>query len=927
MDRPTSETVRATCPICGGDGAVSGPKGRARCTLCAGRGMYLWAHHRWLAWSAPVDQLHLFEEQLERIVRTTIDGLFLAFGVVGAAVGVMGALPTVAVDSNINGLFGLPKLFTDLLALRSASMAVFWISILTDLYVFYRLDRTRHLLTPVLAPSPVRTPAPTADVNAIDQKTIVDVSTSFTRPTRAIIEQAFEFALRLKHPTVEPVHLLAVATLDKDVSFALMRLGAYGQPLHDRVKRAITHIVKVKGGEPQLGRAARAVLVRAYERAQDARMLQVTPPHLFEALSFEPSAAQEILFDLKADKDKVHNVVLWALMQRRLFHAWSQLRVRALNKPKSGMDRAMTAQATPMLDHFSTDLTLMARHGTLPLVVDRERELEDLFHIVESGRHNVILVGEKGVGTTSLLHAIAERMAAEEVPDVIKDKRLVQLSVSALVSSAGASGALEERLQEIIVEIIKAGNVVLAIEDIQELVGLSTVSGETLDLASILGKVLENRTFVAFATTTTEGYRRYIEPSALFTSFEKIDVQEVPEEVAIQILESKAGAVEYRHHVFFSYASIEKIVQLSMRYIHDRRLPEKALTLLDEVAAFTKAAKGEHAIVTEEDAAAVISRRTNANVASVSEDEVTKLLHLEERMHERMVGQDYAVKAVANALRRSRAELRDMNRPIGTFLFLGPTGVGKTELAKTVAEVYFGDERNMIRLDMSEYQDSSSIARLLGAPAGYQGAGSGYLTEAVRTNPFSLILLDELEKAHPDVLNVFLQVFDDGRLTDSSGRTIDFTNSIIIATSNAGTDVIQQRMKEGQAIEKIRSELLEATLGRYFRPEFLNRFDDIIVFRPLTEEEIEQIASLLLAKIAKRLETRGITLRASPGALHELAQAGFDPVYGARPLRRVLQERVDNALANFLLTGQLTRRDVAVLEAGGTIRVETAQQL
>ncbi|MFH0829113.1 MAG: ATP-dependent Clp protease ATP-binding subunit [Candidatus Kerfeldbacteria bacterium] len=926
MADPTKKNVRVTCAICQGDGFVVGPKGPSMCASCHGYGQYLWNGTTWLTWGKAVDQLHLLEEKIERTTRTTIDALFLAFGIIGAIVGVYGSYSLYAIDMISGGLLEIPRMLQDLIMLRSGYMLVFWLSLLADLYIFYRLDRSRHTVVPVEPLPLVELPPNTDRIEGVEQGKAIDVSLSYTRPSLSLIEQAFEFALRLRHETLEPIHIIAVSTLDNDVTLALMRLGVSHSAIRDRIKRALAQVVKGKE-EPRLSRASRAVLARAYERAQDDRMLQVTSPHILEALSCEPSIVQEILFDLKADKEKVHNVVLWALMQRRLFHAFSRLRVRALNKPKGGMDRAMTAQATPTLDHFSTDLTLRARHGTLPLVVDREREIEDVFRVVESGRHNVILVGEKGVGTTSMLYAIAERMAAEDVPEVIQDKRLVQLSVTSLVASTGGAGSLEERLQEIIVEIVKSGNIVLAIEDIHELVGVSTVSGESLDLASILGKVLESRSFVAFATTTNEGYRHYLEPSALFTSFEKINIDEVSPDVAIQILESKCGAVEYRHKVFFLYAAIEKIVELSVRYIHDRRLPEKAFTLLEEVGAYVRASKGTNSVVTDEDAAAVISRRTNANVAAVSEDEATKLLHLEERMHERMVGQDYAVKAVANALRRSRAELRDLSRPIGAFLFLGPTGVGKTELAKTVAEVYFSDERNMIRLDMSEYQDSSSIARLLGAPPGYQGSTTGYLTEAVRVNPFSLILLDELEKAHPDILNVFLQVFDDGRLTDSSGRTIDFTNSIIIATSNAGTDLIQQRIKQGQMIEQIRVELLETTLGRYFRPELLNRFDDVIVFRPLSEEEIEQIAELMLTKIAKRLERRGITLRATPEALHEIAQAGFDPVYGARPLRRVLQENVDNALATFLLTGKLSRRDVAVLEPGGQIRVETAKEL
>ncbi|MBI4426732.1 MAG: ATP-dependent Clp protease ATP-binding subunit [Candidatus Kerfeldbacteria bacterium] len=886
-----------------------------------------WANNRWLTWSKPIDRLHLFEERTERVVHMTIDATLLAFAVVGAISGALAVAQLINQEVLSRGAITILDILNQAWTLNTGGTLLFWLSIVTDLYLFYRFDQRHRLVAPIPAlPGALVPPPAVADVAAVPAEKTIDVSRSYTRPTQIVVEQAFVYALRLGHDCVESVHLLAAAASQPDVATALVRLGISRQPLNQRLARALAKVQR-GAGEPRLSPKLRAVLVRSYELAQTERLLQVTPPHLLEALSREPSSAQEILFDLEADEQKVHNVVLWSLMQRRLLQAWSRLRTRALTKPKSGMDRAMTAQATPVLDHFSTDLTQLARRGLLPLVVDRERELDDVFRVVESGRHNVILVGEKGVGTTSLLQALAERMAAEDVPEVLSDKRLALLSVSSLVSGAGGGGALEQRLEEIIVEIVKAGNIVLAIEDIHELVGVSSVSGESLDLAAILGKVLENRAFVAFATSTIDGYRRYVEPSALFSAFEKVAVDEVFLDVAIQILESKAGAVEARHRVFFSYAAIEKIVHLSNRYIHDRRLPEKALTLLDEVGSYTRAAKGERAVVTGDDAAAVISRRTNTNVAAVTEDEASKLLHLEERMHQRMVGQDYAVTAVANALRRSRAELRDPKRPIGVFLFLGPTGVGKTELAKTVAEVYFNDEQNMIRLDMSEYQDTPALSRLLGAPAGYGGATGGYLTEAVRTNPFSLVLLDELEKAHPDVLNVFLQVFDDGRLTDSSGRTIDFTNTIIIATSNAGTDVIQQRMKEGRRIEQIRQELVEAVLGQYFRPEFLNRFDDVIVFTPLSPEEIAQITERLLQKVATQLAARGITLRASGEAIRELAAAGFDPMYGARPLRRVIQEKIDNALATFLLTGKLGRRDVATLEAGGIIRVERAPQL
>ncbi len=915
-----------TCPTCGGNGAVALPSGPGVCPTCTGSGLYAWANGAWLRWSKPISRLRLLEERFERLTHASLDSLLLAFGIVGVALGVFGVSQGIVLEGLSGGISGLLAAPQDFWDFRNGQMLVFWLSLLTDLYLFYRFEQTRYLPVPIPAPAGMVVSPSSPTFESVRAGRSVEVQRAFTRPAQLVIEHAFALATRLRHAMVEPVHLLAAAGVHDDVGLALLRLSIAPKQLRGKLQRALGKVT-TGTGEPVLSAATRMALVRAYERAQSERLLQVTPPHLLEAIASQPGDAANILFDLGAEEEKVHNVVLWALMQRRLFHSWSRLRQRALNKPKSGMDRAMTAQATPILDHFSTDLTLLARRGYLPLILDRENELEDVFRVVESGRHNVILVAEKGVGSTSALQAIAERMAAEDVPSVLQDKRLVQLSVSALVSGAGGGGQLEKRLQEIIVEIVKAGNVVLAIEDIHELVGVSSVSGESLDLASILGKVLNNRVFVAFATTTPDGYRRHVEPSALFNEFEKVELQEVGPSVAIQILESKAGAVESLHRVFFSYAAIAKIVSLSIRYIHDRFLPEKALTLLEEVAAYTRAAKGQHAVVTEQDAAAVVSRRTKAKVAEATEDEVAKLLHLEERMHQRMIGQDFAVTAVANALRRSRAELRDPNRPIATFLFLGPTGVGKTELAKTVAETYFGNEQNMIRLDMSEYQEPTSLSRLLGAAPGYAGATAGYLTEAVRTNPFSLVLLDELEKAHPDVLNVFLQVFDDGRLTDSSGRTIDFTNTIIIATSNAGTDVIQQRLRQGRGIEQIREELLESTLGRYFRPEFLNRFDGIIVFAPLSETEIERITGLLLQKIAAQLERRGIAFRASPEAVHELAAAGFDPIYGARPLRRLIQERVDNALATYLLTGKLGRRDVAVLETGGVVRVEPAEKL
>ncbi|MEK9130844.1 MAG: AAA family ATPase, partial [Patescibacteria group bacterium] len=384
-------------------------------------------------------------------------------------------------------------------------------------------------------------------------------------------------------------------------------------------------------------------------------------------------------------------------------------------------------------------------------------------------------------------------------------------------------------------------------------------------------------------------------------------------------LEAKLGPIEYKHKVIFTYEAVSKIVSLTNRYMHDRYLPEKAIEVAQEVALAAARKKGPNARVIGEDVAAIITEKTKITVTELGGDETEKLLHMEERLHGRVIGQDEAVKAISAALRRARTGLRSQNRPIANFLFLGPTGVGKTELAKTVAEVYFGREESMLRFDMSEYQEQRSIERLIGEV----GQG-GLLTEAVRQNPFSLLLLDELEKANPDILNLFLQVMDDGRLTDGAGRTIDFTNVILIATSNAGSQYLQQAIAAGTSMEEIKEQMLETELKSVYRPEFLNRFDGVIIFKPLTTDDVAQIAYLLIGKVAERLKVKGINFKASDAAVYELAQKGFDPKFGARPLRRVIQEEVDNAIAGVLLRGEVGRRDTLTLEVGGKITVEKA---
>jgi len=458
----------------------------------------------------------------------------------------------------------------------------------------------------------------------------------------------------------------------------------------------------------------------------------------------------------------------------------------------------------------------------------------------------------------------------------------------------------------------------LFIKDIHNLVGIKTTEGE-LDISEILADALKRRLFWLISTSNPREYRRLIEGRALEEVLTKIEIKEPEKNETIQILEANVLGIEAAQEVYFSYQALEKAYELSSRFIYERFLPSKAILLLEEVAVYVKSSRGRGLVVTGEDVAALVSSKTKIPLTKITETESEKLLGLEERIHQRIVDQDEAVKMVATALRRARVELRSLKRPIANLLFLGPTGVGKTELAKTVAEVYFGDEKNMLRFDMSEYQNKADIIRLIGAP---DGSFEGLLTSAVLKSPFSLLLLDEIEKTHPDILNLFLQVMDDGRLTEATGRVVDFTNIILIGTSNAGTEFIQEEIEKGTDVSEIQRILTREKLKAYFRPEFLNRFDGIIVFKPLGMEEIKQITKLLLKKTEKQLLEKGINLEVTEEAVSELAQAGFDPIYGARPLARAIQERVSDVLAKYLLTGKLTRRQTVLLKAGGEIEVK-----
>ena len=555
------------------------------------------------------------------------------------------------------------------------------------------------------------------------------------------------------------------------------------------------------------------------------------------------------------------------------------------------------------------------------MLVGRNEDVEGIFRVIEGGNQSVVLVGQPGVGKKAIVYGIAQRMVEEQVPKILQDKRLVRLSVPHLISGASPEQA-QERLLTVLDEVARSRNILLFIDNIHEITGISAGGEMTANLASILIDALNRGSTFVLSTSTPEAYTGSIERSPLGQVLQKTMIVEPEANEAIQILEAKINAIEYKNNIIFSYAALDQAVSLSDRYMHDQYLPAKAIELCQETALAVFKQRGKNAVVGAEDIAKIVAEKTKIPVTRVAEEEKEKLLNLETEMHERMIGQDAAVDAVAAALRRARAELREGNRPIANFLFLGPTGVGKTELAKTTAQAYFGDEGSMIRFDMSEYQNQTSVAKLIGA-----AGQAGQLTEAVRQKPFALLLLDELEKAHPDILNLFLQVMDDGRLTDGAGRTIDFTNVILIATSNAGTSYIQDEVVKETPLDQIKTHLIETELKQIYRPEFLNRFDDVIVFKPLSMDEVTQIAYLMINQVAERLEAKGISFRADDSAVHELAELGYDPKFGARPLRRVIQDRVENVVADTLLQNKAGRRDTLVLKAGGKVEVEKAAEL
>lgn len=571
-------------------------------------------------------------------------------------------------------------------------------------------------------------------------------------------------------------------------------------------------------------------------------------------------------------------------------------------KTSGGIGRFWSAGYTPNLDRYSHDIGQNIELEN-PLHFEAHKEIIQEIEVVlaRSGKHNVILVGEPGTGKRTVALGFASKVTFGQTVPALAHHRVVEFNIDALLAGSESLGETEARLISSLNETVKAGNIILFVDNIDRLFEQKEAKPGALDLSASLIPYLERSDFQLIGTTTYEGYHRWIEPNPnLAGNFEKIEIKEPNADQTLKIIQEIALYLETKYKILILYQTLKEIISLSLRYLGEKKFPEKAIDLLDEVCSYVINQKRK-SIITPEDVQQIVSAKTHIPVGEVKAEEKEKLINLEEWLHKRLVNQDEAVSEIAESLRRSRAGLKPENKPIGSFMFLGPTGVGKTECAKTLAEAYFGNEEQMIRFDMSEFQELSTITRLIGGRLGEPGL----LTSRVRERPFSLLLLDEIEKAHPNILNLFLQVLDEGRLTDSLGRTVDFKNTIIIATSNAGSEWIREQIQKGIKIDK--KLFLDYILKKgLFKPEFLNRFDAVVAFRPLTQEELEKVVEIMLDRISKQLAAKQIKIEIEPAAKRKLAQIGFDPEFGARALRRVIQEKIENQIAKAILENKLT---------------------
>ena len=805
----------------------------------------------------------------------------------------------------------------------------------------------------------------------------------FTPTAEEALELAQEAAGELGHGYMGTEHLL-LGLMREDEGIAhtvLAEAGLTDDLLTEMIRKSAgTGASGSSGAAQELSPRTKHVLEIAMEDAARGGYAYIGTEHLLAGILREGNnMAVRLLRSAGVDARQLYT----ALMEK--LTAASRAQNCDGSSPAAEGGEA-NGKGNKALSEFSRDLTAAARTGKLDPVIGRDDEIQRVIQILSRRtKNNPCLIGEPGVGKTAIAEGLAEKIAAGDVPDNLLDKKLLSLDLSGMVAGTKYRGEFEERIKKVMQEAKKDGSIILFIDEIHTIVGAGSAEG-AVDAANILKPALSRGEIQIIGATTLNEYRKYIEKdAALERRFQPVTVGEPSQEAALEILKGLRQKYEQHHGLHITDEALRAAVELSSRYINDRFLPDKAIDLMDEAASrvrmeqeepseelksleeklntiaadkeaaiadqdFEKAAQlrdtekeykkqldaerdkrrksnQAHRDVTEEDIAAVVSGWTGVPVTRLTEDESQRLLHMEETLHKRVVGQDEAVKAVARAIRRGRVGLKDPKRPIGSFLFLGPTGVGKTELCKSLAEAMFGDENAMIRIDMSEYMERHTVSRLVGSPPGYVGHDEGgQLTEKVRRKPYSVVLFDEIEKAHEDVWNIMLQILDDGRITDSQGRTVDFKNTVIVMTSNIGAkaltdagaklgfDAGDKKAAEDadKAYEQAKETVMEE-LRRTFRPEFLNRIDDIIVFRALTEQDIEEVARRMLKTVANRMESMGIHLDASEEAIKELARVGFDPKYGARPLRRAIQSKVEDAVAERMLDGTLKTGDTAKL--------------
>ena len=682
---------------------------------------------------------------------------------------------------------------------------------------------------------------------------------------------------------------------------------------------------------------AKKILEQAFNEARQLKSNFISPEHILLAIVKQPdNMAAKLLTEQNVDLKQLRIDLIKKLGEQEI--------VTATATKENPFGFGGGREQSVKLAEYSINLTELAREGKLDPVVGRYPEIERAVQILgRRTKNNPILVGEPGVGKTAIAEGLAQRIVNNDVSPLLADKEVISLDMSSLLAGTKFRGEFEERLKTIVDEVRAAGNIILVIDEIHTMVGAGAMGG-AMDAANMLKPALARGEIQCLGSTTLDEYRQYIErDAALERRFQKVMVGEPSVEDAIAILQGLRSTYEEFHKVKYTDEAISAAVNLSERYINDRFLPDKAIDLIDEAGSRThlnhclqgkEANRSEVAtinpealtpVVDEEAIARIVAAWTGVPVTKMTETESEALLYLEDNLHERVIGQDEAVKAVAKALRRSRSGLGDRDRPIASMFFSGPTGVGKTELAKALASQMFGSQEAIIRVDMSEYMESHTVSKLIGSPPGFIGYDEGgQLTEAVRRQPYSIVLFDEIEKAHPDVFNIMLQMLDDGRLTDAQGRTVSFKNTVIIMTSNIGSKVIEKggsglgfefASDKGEAQYNRIKELVNQELKNYFRPEFINRLDEIIVFRQLTKPEVRQIAGILLKEVANTLkEQRDIDLGVTTAFEDKVIDQGFDPSYGARPLRRAIMRLLEDSLAEAILSGRVNDGDNALVD-------------